>query len=604
MVTLEQAKTLSRRIVAYVCDYIGIDEYSIRVIYAPQIASIHGIPQHVETLDDDTIVISEAFLNQCCQFGFTMLRRELYAQVRFVAQRRKAGGYLIWANAIQDASAYSMALLFLDGNPIPCPPMYDVNTFFSDAIKMLTDEFGLDCTVFRMPMPPYRGAYFYKVRLSERCCNEWTLKYQSLQPFCAKYPNGNEKGTLNNPFDDINEAIDYLKRIEREAYEKDTRMIDIANMRYFYDSIQQMFRISWASPYVAHQKNSFARNSFVMSQMAPLNSQRQDEFYFSLKPNLYKHKFLYRGQSDYYKDKPCVPNMFRDPKHNKENYFLDFLIFSQEMELLVRSHPIVRLLEGGIELKHDLFRVRMHYSGLAQHYYNKSKFLDFTSDIDVMKFFATTDYDYKNDNYYPNEDLKKIGVIYYYELKFPEAFQQHNGYALKNIGKQVFLRSGLQSGFLLEMEKGIDLKKDVKEVQAIYFKHNKELSKLIFEQSNSGKKYFAEDLLQHAWDDRMKKRYEQKVVSRAAVLLNVSRNKGESEKSITDKLRTLGISVDDFTLFFTDEELEEFYSNINNWWNSFCADIHFHDVEDEIYRQELKDVINNPKYKWAFEYKK
>lgn len=66
MISLEQAKTLSRRIVAYACDYIGIDEYSIRIIYAPQIASIHGIPQHVETLDDDTIVISEAFLNQCC----------------------------------------------------------------------------------------------------------------------------------------------------------------------------------------------------------------------------------------------------------------------------------------------------------------------------------------------------------------------------------------------------------------------------------------------------------------------------------------------------------------------------------------------------------
>ena len=154
------------------------------------------------------------------------------------------------------------------------------------------------------------------------------------------------------------------------------------------------------------------------------------------------------------------------------------------------------------------------------------------------------------------------------------------------------------------MRKGLDLKKDVPEVHAIYFKHDKELSKLIFEQSNFGKKYFAEDLLQHAWEDRMKKRYEQKVVSRAAVLLNVSRNKGESEKSITDKQRTLGISVDDSTPLFTDEELAEFYSNINNWWNSFCADIHFHDVEDEIYRQELKDVINNPKYKWAFEYKK
>lgn len=72
--------------------------------------------------------------------------------------------------------------------------------------------------------------------------------------------------------------------------------------------------------------------------------------------------------------------------HNEENYFLDFLIFSQELELLIKSHPIVKMLEQGFEIKHDLFRIRMPYSGLAQHYYNKSMFLDFTSDIDVMKF--------------------------------------------------------------------------------------------------------------------------------------------------------------------------------------------------------------------------
>ena len=602
MVSLEQAKTLSKCIVAHVCNYIGVDEYSLRIIYAPQIAPIYGLPQNTMTLNDDTIVISETFLVQCCQLGFTGLRKELYMQVRFITQRRKANGNLEWINAINDASAFSMALLLLEGNQLPCPPMIDANAFFGDAIKILLNEFGMEGTMFKMPTPPYKGAYFYKVRLSERCRNELYIKYQSPQPFRAIYPNGSEKGTLNNPFDDIDEAVDYLKGIEREAYEKDERMKDIANMRYFYDTNYQQFRISWASPYVAHQKNPYPKGSFVMSQMAPINLDEPNDTFFCLKPNLYKHKFLYRGQSDYYVGKPCVPNMFRDESRNTTGYFLDFLIFAQELEILIKSHPLVKLLESGIELKHDLFRVRMHYPGLAQHYYNKSKFLDFTSDIEVMKFFATTDY--RDGEYIPNEDLNKIGVIYYYELKFPEAFQQHRGYALKNIGKQVFLRSGLQSGFLLEMEKGIDLKKDVEEVHAVYFKHNKEKSKQIFEQSNSGEKYFAEDLLQHAWENRMRKRLEQKVVSRASVLLNVSRNKGESEKSITDKLRSLGISVDDYAPSFTNEELNDFYSNIDKWWYSFCDDIHFNDVEDEIYRQELKDAMNNPKYKWAFEYNK
>ena len=243
----------------------------------------------------------------------------------------------------------------------------------------------------------------------------------------------------------------------------------------------------------------------------------------------------------------------------------------------------------------------MHYSGLAQHYYNKSDYLDFTSNIDVVRFFATTNY--KDEKYYPNEDVDKIGVIYYYELKYPEAFQQHNGYAMKNIGKQVFVRSGLQSGFLLEMAKGVDLKKDVDEVHAVYFKHNKEISKQVFKDCNNGEIFFADDLLQHAWRDRLKKRFEDKVVSKAAVLLNVSRNKEESEESITNKLSALGIKVDDFVPEFTREELKVFYSQIDKWWDEFCDDIHFADPEDDIYRQEMKDLIRNPKYKWAFEYK-
>ena len=459
MITIEKAKTLSQAIINHACNYLSIDETSIRIVFAPKVEPIHGVPQNKTVLNYDTIVIGEDFLALCCEKGFTMLRDELYRRLRFIAKRREANGNLDWSMAIHDALSFSMALLLLDGNQLPCPNEIDAEAFFYGALYILSNEFGLVGTMFKMPTPPYSGAHFYKIRLSESCSKSILSKYQSLVPFSAKYPKDNKKGTLNNPFDNINEAVDYLKRIEQEAYEQDARMQDIANMRYFYDTDQQHFRILWASPYVAHQKNSYPANSFLMSQMASLNPLNPNDFFFCLKPNLYKHKFLYRGQSDYYEGKPCVPNIFRDKTHNEENYFLDFLIFSQELELLIKSHPIVKMLEQGFEIKHDLFRIRMHYPGLAQHYYNKSMFLDFTSDIDVMKFFATTDYDYKNDEYYPNEDLKKIGVIYYYELKFPEAFQQHNGYALKNIGKQVFLRSGLQRGFLLEMRKGLDLKK-------------------------------------------------------------------------------------------------------------------------------------------------
>lgn len=42
-------------------------------------------------------------------------------------------------------------------------------------------------------------------------------------------------------------------------------------------------------------------------------------------------------------------------------------------------------------------------------------------------------------------------------------------------------------------------------MHAIYFKHDKKISKDIFDDSKLGEKYFAEDLLQKAWEDRLKK---------------------------------------------------------------------------------------------------
>lgn len=331
MITIENAKVLPQAIIKHACSYLSIDETSIRIVFTPKVEPIYGVSQNATVLDDDTIVIGEDFLESCCKKGFTMLRDELYRRLRFVAKRKEANGKLDWSMAIYDTFSFSTALLLLDGNQLPCPKEVDAKDFFKGALNILSNEFGLVGTMFKMPTPPYSGAHFYKIRLSESCRKSISSKYLSEVPFRAQYPKNNEKGTLNNPFDNINEAVDYLKRIEQEAYEQDIRMQDIANMQYFYDPDQQQFRILWASPYVAHQKNSYPVNSFLMSQMAPQEPLNPNDLFFCLKPNLYKHKFLYRGQSDYYEGKPCVPNMFRDKTHNEENYFLDFMIFSQEL---------------------------------------------------------------------------------------------------------------------------------------------------------------------------------------------------------------------------------------------------------------------------------
>ncbi len=409
MLSLSQAKQLSEAFIKEACRYLNLDFDSIRVIFTPYVQSYFGIPQVAEVLPDDTIVVGENHLDKWRTLNsFTPLRSEMYARVRFISKRRIAGGKLEWIHAMKDAIDYAMALMFVKGLQLPCPPVFQPALFFSETLKILANEFNLHGKIFRTPAEPYNGAYFYMVHLDDTDRDKLIQQYSRNVPYTGVEPSIGEKGTIETPFDNVYEAVEYLKKIEEKAYANDELMNDIANMDYFYDTNCGHFRIDWASPYVAHLKQLFPRRSFIMSQMAPLNPMHPEDFYFSLKPNLYKHKFLYRGQSDYYQNKPCKPNLFRDEKHNEENYYLDYMIFAQELELLIRTHPIVQFLENGIELLHDTFRIRMHYSGLAQHYYNKSKFLDFTSDVEVMKFFATTDYKSDTDEYIPCIDEKKL----------------------------------------------------------------------------------------------------------------------------------------------------------------------------------------------------
>jgi FRG domain protein len=538
----------------------------------------------------------------------------MYIAARFISERRK-GKSAQWMQHIQDNVRYSISLMLLKGLSIPGLTLD--TQLKEDILKTFKSEFGFSGEVFELSNIQMNGS-FMKIRLDNDSERAFLNKVAVKTKFTGKSLKSGEKGTKENPFDNINQAVEYLAKIENEAYEDDNTMKEIAQLGYYYDLNEHHFKIAWASPYVAHTRNNFGEHAFVMSQMEPLDHKRPDIYFFSLKPNMYKRKFLYRGQSDHYEGFPCVPNLFRNPEQNAKRDFLDPLIFSQEMELLIKSHPIVQMLEQGIELLHDKFRIRMHYIGIAQHYYNKTPYLDLTSNLEVAKFFATTNYDATHDCYTPNTDTSRTGVIYYYELKYPDAFQQHHiytsrtfgkqmfqtsEYALKTIGKQVFLRSGLQNGFLLEMEQEVDFK-TLPEVKAVYFKHNVDISEEIFRKSGQGKKYFAEDILQHAWHDRLKERYQNRVVSREAVRLNVSRNKGETEKTIIAKLKDRGIEVDNYVPKFSEEELSSFYQDIDQWWEDFCSDIHFGDAEDELYRETMKQLRHDPKYSKYFTFNK
>lgn len=600
MLSLKQTIDIANAFKNDACSFMDINPCDICIKTIASLPPIKAggfpVPQNVVVyFKTKTITISEVFLSErIAQNSFTPLRFEVYAKVRMLYltfHPEKSGGL----DSIMASSCYANSLIFLKGIQIPLPEGF-VNVACPQIERILKDEFNLEAKIVKIPESEYNGMSFYRTQLSEADKKRYIQRFLTphLKSYAPKLAAG-DKGTKENPFDNVYEAVEYIRQMEQKAHGQDMLLQDIEQQKYFYDVNYDRFRIHWASPFVSQYINHYPARTFMVNQMATLPGNLPNEKWFSFKPNLYGHKFLYRGQSDHYEGKPCVPNLFRDEKKNANRDYIEFMIYSQELELLIKTHPLVQLFESGIELLHDFFHFRVHYTGLAQHYYNKSRLLDLSSDLEVMKFFATTNYNWKTDTYYPCTDISKLGVIYCYELIYPMAFQQHEGYALKTIGKQIFMRPGSQCGYLLDMDKDVDLKK-LPEVSAFYFRHDAKISQDIFDQSNNGEEYFTDDLLQHAWKDRFCARRDNKVVSRKAAELNASRNNATLEETFS-KLQSIGITVDDYEPSFTAEELDIYYDSIKNgWWQEFCDDIHFYGAEDELYRQSMKEIPQNPKY--------
>lgn len=228
---------------------------------------------------------------------------------------------------------------------------------------------------------------------------------------------------------------------------------------------------------------------------------------FALKPNLSRRRFLFRGQYEEFTDKEtqrptCRPNLYRP---DVEKNPLPHRIKAYEMACLVTRHPLVRQLGiKGVKIFNEPFRFQLNRLGLAQHYYNKTAFLDLTSDIEVAKFFACCKYDWNTDRYFAHYPEDKLGIIYLYDMRLPYEFKNTELPRLSSIGKQyVFLRSAMQSGFLLNMPEGADLH-DYPNVYRIYFRHSKAISEEVAEKTRNGDVYFPKDALSLYWKNMYK----------------------------------------------------------------------------------------------------
>lgn len=390
-------------------------------------------------------------------------------------------------------------------------------------------------------------------------------------------------------FEDIDQALAYVLASERNALAADKNRQTPPEIIRPYLGLRPVPKDSLDYPLTAWFNNE-PDDKFVMTR---LFSGR-----YSLKPNLRNRKYLFRGESEFHN--PCKPNMCRNLKQHR---FTAELVRGQELRLLMMSHPLVELLDTGVELCGETYRFEKNLFGLTQHYYNKTSFLDLTSDPQVAAFFATTKYDWETDTYSPiTDECHAPGVLYYYSLDINEDFGKPAGTLkspLSTIGLQVFPRSGRQKGFLYDLRTDENFN-DVVRLNAVRFKHKADIATRICESFNNGAKLFPDDLLMQHWRRTYK---DSNVISERTVMMNKLDNPQMTMAEVDAEVRSLGFEIQDYRPAFTADELNDYYEAVqhHDLWTEFCSQIHIPGDKQGRMMSELVNLPSNPKYRWAFE---
>lgn len=512
----------------------------------------------------------------------TMYRLMGYQLARFWYRFTTGDNVGAFNSMDKDSIVFAQSLMTLKGcrlNPI---------TPVAEVLEMLKSEFKIECelvTGIEIPTKLKKRIIHPSKSEHKRIAKHWEeLREENINRPLTSIVEG-DIGSKSNPFGNVDEAAAYIQKIEQERLTTDQFRQEIATEEYFYDGL--FFRIPWASANVSYYPIEGASdNCFVVNQLSTHNK-------FVLKPSLANHKFLYRGQSKFFS--PCKPSLFRADK----DYFVDDIIQINELQCLLKTHPLVQLFEKGFELLHDTFRFKINYDGLSQHYYNNTSWLDLTSDMEVAKFFAVTTFNMKLDRYekYTGDEL---GVLYYFDLK-ADSFQYSDkrNYIVDNIGKQPFMRSGNQSGFLINVDKDDDFN-NYPEVRYVFFRHDSVITDRIFAQFDNGDKIMPEEILRSHWHDRMNDEKAKKLISTDALKLNYADNPHESHNKIIKALQKKGFKIKNDHPSFTEEELDKYYATSSEFWDEFCSNIHFYSPEGALMKEHLINLPNDPRYKWAF----
>lgn len=334
MLTTENVKQLVRGFLHESCGYLGIDDFQIGICYVPMPVPIMMV---MLLKDSDDIVIDNKLLADVVEQNiYTKLRFEIYRVAREIYQRRKhqAEGTQedIKADA-NDAYAFAYALSFLNGLSMIIPHQI-IDECHPRILHILNNEFHENCVLHSVPDPQFKGEFIYRAKKTKEARQAELKLHIATKPLIVS-PNisNNEKGSETHPFDNVLEACRFIKEEEHKAFEKDYYMSNILAKRQFnYCADVNIYNIKWAEGKSSYSHPELPSDAFIVNQLMSGK--------FSIKPNLYGRKFLFRGQSKYYD--VCTPGLFRNPK---QSYFLKELIQYDELRAVLATHPLVQLFE-------------------------------------------------------------------------------------------------------------------------------------------------------------------------------------------------------------------------------------------------------------------
>lgn len=292
-----------------------------------------------------------------------------------------------------------------------------------------------------------------------------------------------ERAKINKPFEDIIELINFINKLYRQ-------------IPRFYDLM------------ISSKLSREELKIHVINQETYNIISEGNKSIIFFGPEIFD--FAYRGQ-DSHEYTNCVPSLFR--KHNSQINIDNFddikktlLNVAQAIKFqqLINAHPCLKIfsafnhgyklyptpirdyLSAGVPLytrysedminylnKHPL---KINYRALAQHYGCKTNLLDVTTKIEVAAFFAI----YHTQNNKVKLAEKGEGIIYIIPWYVYDSKPRPGGDFFNIVGWQPLDRTGVQRACVLNMFYGDDLNRD-EHVYKLYFKHNLDKSKLIYE---------------------------------------------------------------------------------------------------------------------------